>query len=263
MGKKTGKNQTNSRTIITNGALKIIFLITTVIGVSVLTYLLLRLFKVIYRSDSGDFEFNAELFKGFKNAWFGLFAIILIQSALSVLLCAIPGISMAFIVIIKMLYPKGVFAFLISYAAVMISSGATYALGRFGGFSFCEKALGKNECDKAADILRRKSTVYFPLMMALPAFPDDALIMLAGTFKMSLKWFIPSVMIGRGIGVAAIVFGIDLIPFKNFKGIYDWLLFITFCAFWICVLFYLAHKLNQKIESRAASQKRQINDDFV
>ena len=44
-------------------------------------------------------------------------------------------------------------------------------------------------------------------MMMFPIFPDDALVMIAGTLKMKLRWFIPSIVIGRGIGIAAIVFG--------------------------------------------------------
>ena len=97
--------------------------------------------------------------------------------------------------------------------------------------------------------------------MLFPLFPDDALVMVAGTSKMSLKWFIPSIVIGRGVGIATIVFGFSLVPFENFRGIYDWLVFITVCAFWIIVIFYLAHKLNVLLEKKTAAANADVDGE--
>jgi ATP/ADP translocase len=63
-----------------------------------------------------------------------------------------------------------------------------------------------------------------------------------------MKYFIPSIIIGRGIGIATIVFGFSIIPFESFNTLYDWLVFITVCGIWIYIIFKMAHKLNEKIE---------------
>ena len=86
--------------------------------------------------------------------------------------------------------------------------------------------------------------------MIFPAFPDDALVMIAGTIKMKLKWFIPSIILGRGIGIATIVFGFSLIPFESFTTLYDWIIFITVCVVWIFVIFHFANKLNKRLENK-------------
>ena len=82
-------------------------------------------------------------------------------------------------------------------------------------------------------------------MMLFPLFPDDALVMIAGTIKMRLKFFIPSIIIGRGIGIATIVFGLKIIPFDSFNSIYDWIVCITVFAFWILMVFKLSNKFNK------------------
>lgn len=252
--RETQKHKTPSisteRARVTSSIYKIIFIIATVIGVSALTYLLLRVLKVIYRGEAGEFIFNAELFYGLKSSRAGKIAIVLIQTSLSVLLCALPGASMAFVAVIKVLYPNAIEAFLLAFSSVILSSAITYFIGFFGGNALCERLIGSAELQKATKLLKNKTTAYFPLMMALPVFPDDALIMLAGTAKLSLKWFIPSVIIGRGIGTATIIFGLSLLPKGGFSALYEWFVFITVCAFWVCVLFYLAHKINLKIQNK-------------
>ena len=113
------------------------------------------------------------------------------------------------------------------------------------------KMLGEEDCEKSLSLLTKKSTIFFPLMMIFPVFPDDALIMIAGTLKMKMKWFIPSIIIGRGIGILTIVFGFSLIPFSEFDTFYEWLVFVTVCIVWLFVIFSLANKLNKKLEERS------------
>jgi uncharacterized membrane protein YdjX (TVP38/TMEM64 family) len=105
--------------------------------------------------------------------------------------------------------------------------------------------LGKEDCEKSIGLLRDYGTVYFPLMMMFPVFPDDALVMMAGVMKMKLAWFIPSVLIGRSIGIATIIYGMNLIPFNTFE-FYDWIVFLTVCLFWVTTLFKYIGKINVK-----------------
>ena len=228
--------------------LKLLLLLALVVCFSLLIALILRIAGVIYYDDG--IQFNAELFDAFKTAWYGCIIYVLLQCIMSTLLCVIPGVSMAFILIGNGIYDHAWQAFVLSFIGVLVTSLFMYSVGRFGGYRLCEKMLGAGDCQKAAELLRNHGTVYFPLMMAFPVFPDDALTMIAGTFKMKLSWFIPSIVLGRGIGVAMITFGFSLIPFNRFTGFYDWAVFITVCAFWVIIIFKLAHRLNMQMEKK-------------
>ena len=87
-------------------------------------------------------------------------------------------------------------------------------------------------------------------MMMFPVFPDDALVMVAGTLKMSLKWFVPSIVFGRGIGVFTIIFGLSIVPFDKFTTPWHWIGFILLCALFIATVFILAIKFNKYMENK-------------
>ena len=108
--------------------------------------------------------------------------------------------------------------------------------------------LGKEDTDKATELLRKHGQLYFPVCLACAGFPDDALVMIAGVMKMNLPFFTLSVVIGRGIGIATICFGVQLLP--EITCIWDFIEVATVCAFWLIVVFYLTHKLNVWIEKR-------------
>lgn len=238
------KDFINRKKIIIDVLLIVLILLT----IASISLLVLSASNIITYNDG--IVFNTELFISFKNSWYGWIMFIIFQAILTILLCIIPGVSMALIILCTSIYTKNWQAFLVSFISVMISSLIMYLLGRFGGYKLCEKMLGKEECEKAMPLLNAKSTVYFPLMMVFPIFPDDALVMLAGTLKMKLRWFIPSIVIGRGIGISTIVFGFTLIPFNEFTSLYDWFVFITVCIVWIVIILNLANKLSKKIEEK-------------
>lgn len=226
----------------------LLVMVCGVVALSLVSFLLLSLFGIVYYDDG--VKFNVELFQSFTSSWYGWLVIIALQSILTMLLSAIPGVSMAFILLCSALYPNPIEAFLISFASVLVTSVCMHILGRSGGYKLCVKMLGAEDCEKAMELLRTKGTVYFPLMMMFPLFPDDALVMVSGVIKMRLKWFLPSIVIGRGIGVATIVFGLSIIPFDTFDGVYDWIVFITVCVFWLLMVFKLAHKLSVWMENK-------------
>jgi uncharacterized membrane protein YdjX (TVP38/TMEM64 family) len=74
--------------------------------------------------------------------------------------------------------------------------------------------------------------------------------MIAGTLKMSLKWFVPSIVVGRSVGIATIVFGLGNIPFDKFTTVWHWLGFFFICAAGIVLVFFLANKLSLYLEKR-------------
>lgn len=240
--------------------LDILFLVIVLSIVSGLTILLLKSINVISFEDG--FHFNSSLFKKYSNSWYGSLIFILFQTVLTMLLCVVPGASMAFIILSTTIYPEPIHAFLLSFASVMLSSFVMYLIGRFGGYVVCAKMLGKEECDKASDLFNKYGAIYFPLMMVFPVFPDDALVMIAGTIKMRLKFFIPSIIIGRGIGIFTIVFGLNIIPYGSFTTPYDWLVCITVFTFWIYMIFKLANKFNKILEKRRLKSQNKVQEEI-
>lgn len=234
------------------GIINILIMLACVVLLSVVTMLLLMAFNFIYFEDG--MHFNTELFHSFRSSWYGWIVFIVLQTVLSMLLCVIPGAAMAFIFLSQAIYPIAWQAFILSFSSVMISSTAMYLVGRFGGYRLCAKFLGEDDCAKALGLLRDKGTIFFPFMMMFPIFPDDALVMVAGTLKMSLKWFIPSIIVGRGIGIATIIFGFSIIPFDKFTTVWHWIGFVAICAVLISLVFFAAFKFNKMMKNRKSSE---------
>ena len=228
--------------------IKLLMVIVSFIAISLLSALILTAFGIIYFEDG--IKLNMELFNSFKHSWYGWVIIILLQVVITTLLSFIPGASMAFIILVQTLYESPWQAFLITFIGVITSSALMYITGRIGGYAICKKLLGEEDCNKASELLKDKGTVFFPLMMLFPIFPDDALTMIAGTIKMSLKWFIPSILIGRGIGIATIIFGLGNIPYHKFTTPWHWIGFIALIIAFIAAVFYLAYRFNRYLEKR-------------
>ena len=230
--------------------IKISILLLLFILISIISMLIMMGFGLIY-FDNGV-QLNTSLFNSFKNSWQGWMMIILIQIGVTSLLCFIPGSSMAFIILIQSIFSKEEAwkSFLLAFLGVLLSSLIMYIIGRKGGYKICKHFLGEESSKKASKLLNDKCSIYFPLMMMFPIFPDDALIMIAGTLKMKMRWFIPSIVFGRGIGIATIVFGLSIIPIDKLTTPWHWILFILVCAILICLVFFLAHKFNKYLENK-------------
>ena len=229
---------------IINGILFIIALIV----ISFVSMLILQAFGILYYDDG--LCLNQDLFRSFTNSWYGWLIIIGMQVLITTLLSFIPGASMAFILMIQAMFEKPWQAFLIAFIGVLLSSLIMYITGRLGGFKICKKLLGEEDAEKASKLLNKNGLVYFPLMMMFPVFPDDALVMIAGTLKLNLKWFIPSIVFGRGIGIATIVFGLGNIPYDKFTTIWHWVIFILVCVTFLLTVFYSAHLFNKYLEKK-------------
>ena len=223
--------------------------------ISFVSLLVLYAFDIVYFDDG--INISIELFDDFKSFWYGKLIILVAQVVLTTLLCFVPGFSMAFIMLIQVLFDSVWEAFFIAFTGVMLSSLIMYLTGRFGSYRLCKRILGEKDCERASELLNHKGAVFFPLMMMFPMFPDDALVMVAGTLKMSLKWFIPSIVFGRGIGIVTIVFGLGSIPYDKFTTPWHWIIFIGVCAIFVVAVFYLAYRFNKYLESRNDKAKRE------
>lgn len=250
----SSKKQSNIKSFVNKHQrlAKILLIVAIFAAISLISTLILSLTGVIYFDDG--IQINQELFDHFKTTWYGYVLIVLIQIAITSFLSFVPGISMAFIVLLQTLLESPILSFSIAFTGVLLTSFMLYIIGRFGGYTLCKKLLGEEDCQKASDLLNNKGTIYFPIMMLFPIFPDDALVMVAGTLKMSLKWFIPSIVICRGIGVATIVFGVSIT--ENFTTPWHWIGFILICAVGIVSVFYAASRFNKFME-----KKRNQNND--
>lgn len=239
--------------------LKIAVMFLALIAVSLLTMLVLFATGLL-KYDHNGFVFDVHMFDSFKGKWYSLPIFILVQTVLTMLLCAIPGVAMAFVMLSTVIYSENIWmAFLLSYSCVLISSTVLYVIGRFGGYKLCEKLLGKEDCEKSLELLRTRGTAYFPIMMLFPVFPDDALVMIAGTTRMKLSWFVPSIIICRGIGVASIIFGLDIIPIASF-GLYDWIVFITVALFWFKEILVIANKIDKHFEKKRNAEAEKLGN---
>lgn len=221
--------------------------------ISLVSALLLYAFGVIYYDEG--IQINKDLFLYFSTTWYGCIVIIITQVIITSLLSFVPGASMAFIILLQSLYEEAWVAFIVAFSGVMLSSLMMYLIGRFGGYGLGKKIIGEEDCKKASELLNNKGLIYFPMMMMFPVFPDDALVMVAGTLKMSLKWFIPSIVFGRGIGVATIVFGFSIVPFDKFTSPWHWVLFILACAIAIVAVFFAANRFNKYMEKKRNSSE--------
>ncbi len=204
---------------------------------------------ILYYDDG--VQFNVHIFDSFKNSWVGGLLFIFLQIICTTVLCFLPGTTMMFIVLGQALYPEPWQAFLIVFSGVVVSSTAMYLVGRFGGYKLCAKMLGEEDCEKATRLLRNKGSVFFPIMMLFPMFPDDALVMISGTLKMNLGWFFPSIIIGRGVGIATIIFGLSIVPFDKFTEWWHWAVFVALCAVLCVAVFIFALKFNKFMEKRS------------
>ena len=222
----------NKKLILNTIILLMIFLL-----ISLVSLLILLAFGVVCIDDG--IQINVEMFERFRSSWYGNLIILGAQVVLTTLLCFVPGFSMAFIMLVQALFESVWQSFFIAFTGVMLSSLIMYLTGRFGGYRLCKKILGEKDCERASELLNNKGAVFFPLMMMFPMFPDDALVMVAGTLRMSLKWFIPS-----------IVFGLGAVPYDKFTTPWHWIGFISACALFLVAVFYAAYRFNKYLEKR-------------
>jgi len=133
---------------------------------------------------------------------------------------------------------------------VLLSSYILFLIGRLGGISIGYKLFGKEDIEKARELVDTKSKVYLPLMFAFPIFPDDALCFVVGMTKMKTWLFLTIATIFRGLGVITICFlGSNFLHYELFT-LLDWFLFITCCVVWLIIIFYFARKLDKKISKK-------------
>ena len=77
--------------------------------------------------------------------------------------------------------------------------------------------------------------------------------MVAGTTRMKLSWFLPSILVARGIGIAAIVFGLSSIPFDKFTSVWHWVGFVAIIAVGVVAVLLGAKKFSSYMAKKTAA----------
>ena len=96
-------------------------------------------------------------------------------------------------------------------SAYMCGCVCAYAIGRTLGIRAVKWCAGTQEdFDKWSTFLNTKGKLWYFLTVLLPLFPDDMLCLVAGAVKFSFRSFFISNLIGRSIGLVAMLFALKL-----------------------------------------------------
>lgn len=146
----------------------------------------------------------------------------------------------------------------LSLVAVLAGSLFAFWMGRKFGRKLIYWIAGKEDGTKWINKLTHGKYLFF-LMMLFPGFPDDILCIVAGSTKMTYRFFIIVNLITRPIIFAGIVFfaGGYIIPFSGF-GIVLWIIVVLVMA----VLFYLSIRYQKQIENALLTASKKIKIMF-
>ena len=115
--------------------------------------------------------------------------------------------------------------------------------------------IGKENANKYANMLNVKGKWIFVLMLLFPFFPDDTLCLVAGTTKMSWKFFVLSVLLARPLTIAFTSFfgSGEIIPFSGW-GLPVWAGIFVACI----VLIFIANKVKDKLTDIHKKKKSDV-----
>ena len=101
------------------------------------------------------------------------------------------------------------FAFLLTWAAVVLGSFVVFLLARRLGQAFVDRFVSQTLSDRYLEVIHRKRDVFLAMAFLFPFFPDDILCILAGLTEISLPRFLVLVILFRpwGLLVASAVGG--------------------------------------------------------
>lgn len=221
---------------------KIIIVLLIIATISTLLFFVLKHFGVT------DRDSLRKIIEG-CGIW-GNVVFVLLFVMVATFLCFVPATSATFIVVATLIF-KPWEAFLLCTISVFISSSLMFLIGDKLGERVVIKLVGKETLEKAQNLIDVKSKLFLPLMFLFPAFPDDALCMVAGMTKMRYWYFASVVATCRTVGVATFVFlGSGILPFGELN-IIEWFLLINVVIIDIVFIF----KLSNILEKRIAKKK--------
>lgn len=187
----------------------------------------------------------------------GNIVFVLLFIVVTVLLCFVPATTATFLVVGALIFPPWE-AFILCTISVFISSSLMFWVGDKLGERAVIKLVGKETLEKAQNLIDVKSKLFLPLMFLFPAFPDDALCMVAGMTKMKYWYFASIVAVCRTVGVATFVFlGSGILPFDELN-IIEWFMLINIIIFDVVLIFKYSDKLEKMIYRKRKEEKGEV-----
>ncbi len=146
-------------------------------------------------------------------------------------------------------------AFFVSWAAEFVAASLMFFIGDKFGESLARKLIGKEELERAQDLIDTKSKILLPIMFAVPGLPDDAISLVAGMTKMKYWFFAPICALFCGFDIAILCFfGSGIINWAELST-FDYVLFVNL----IIVDLYLLMKFDHFIEEKIKAKNKKID----
>lgn len=176
---------------------------------------------------------------------FGIIVFFLLEVILFTLLCFVPVMNTATIVLGIVLFGAKT-AFFISYFAGFVSASILFFIGDRFGERLVAKIIGKDELDRLQNMVDGKSKILLPFIFLIPGLPDEALSLVAGMTKMKYWYFALVCLLFHGLDdLIVCFFGSGLIDWTALS-ILDWIIFINL----VVIDIYLLMKIQTYFENR-------------
>lgn len=163
-------------------------------------------------------------------------------------------------------------AFIISAIATLIGSYICFGIGKWFGVKVAYKLASKETVDKYRNLLTKKGRLLLPVMFLFPAFPDDLLCFIAGTTKMTWRYFVIITILTRIISIACICWlgSGELIPFSGW-GIPVWIVIGILMLACIILIFkyqeqieeWIIRTFTKKGKQKISSQKKKQAQELL
>lgn len=224
--------------------LKGLLVLVVYVAIGLLLYFMTKIFHL-------DIDKIKELIQNNLNLSYLIFLIA--QIIMSLLLILLPGTTMSFIVLGLSIFTPFEAFLLVSFGTFIVSI-IFYIIGRYLGNRIVIKIIGQETFDKYDAIFQRRMSLFYPIAMLLPFFPDDELTIIAGTAKVKWSYFLITTLICRSVGIGVLCFLGGGIPWRTLpvEQIIFLILLLLFAAF---ELFVFAFQLDKYYAKRGLITK--------
>lgn len=170
---------------------------------------------------------------------------ILITVLILSFLCFVPLINTALVVLGIVIFGAKI-TFISCVVSNAISSSLLFFVGDKFGEKLATKLVGKEDLEKAQNLIDTKSKILLPILFTIPGIPDEALCLVAGMTKMKYWYLLLISTIFHSIELAIICFlGSGIINWSAIT-ITDWIIIFNI----IIIDIYLISKLEKYLENK-------------
>lgn len=214
------------------------------------------LFLLIAKLTGFNYDFIKSLIDKYRTyAWLVFLGLEFVGSIVFLL---VPGTTLTFIAIgLGFFSPLETFV-LVSVGTILIST-LYYLLGRYFSKFFAKIFLEPETRDKYMTLFKHKATVFYPIVILFPFFPDDELTMVAGMSKMNFWYFLIVTLVCRSIGIAGLTYFGGSIPWSSLS-VAQIILLVLVVVTGMIEIFTFTSQLDKTIAKRASIAKKEEVD---